>query len=35
VIDEDRAEAARGLQALLDVVERGEMTADSLEELEL
>jgi hypothetical protein len=35
VDDEVRAEAARDLQALLDAVDRGEMTADSLEELEL
>jgi hypothetical protein len=33
--DEDRAEAARGLQALLGAVDRGEMIADSFEELEL
>jgi hypothetical protein len=35
VDDEVRAEVALGLQALLDAVDRGELTADSLEELEL
>lgn len=29
------ADAARGLQALLDAVDRGELTATSLEEVEL
>ena len=31
--DEILAEAARGLQALLDAVDRGELTATSLDEL--
>ena len=35
VDDEIRAAAARGLQALLDAVDLGELTAESLEELEL
>jgi hypothetical protein len=35
VTDEVQAEAARGLQALLDTVDRSELIADSIEEMEM